>query len=111
VGLDVIDPQQGQPTAQGDTFGRVDTHQEGTRQPWPVGHSHRLQVIPGHPRLTHGLLDDGSDGEDVLAGGHLREDAAVAAVKFYLGGDDVGEDALSVLHHRCRRLVARCLDA
>jgi len=59
----------------------------------------------------HGLFDDRGDGEDVLAGGHLREDATVAAVNVYLGGDDVGEDSPPVLHHCCRCLITRCLDA
>ena len=116
VGLDVIDAQQGQPTAQSDPLGGVDADQQGPRQAWPVGHSHSLQVIPGHTRLTHGLLDDGVDGEDVLAGSYLWEDAAVAAMNVYLRGDNIGEDSLPAarfpaLHHGRRRLVARCLNA
>ena len=111
MGLDVIDSQQGQPTAQGNPLGGVDADQQGTRQAWPIGHSHGLQAIPGYACLVHSLLDDRGDGEDMLAGGHLGEDTAIAAVNVYLGGDHVGENSLPVLHHRCRRLVARCFDA
>ena len=111
VPLEVVDAYEGQAFGVGDGLGRVHAHHQRPGESRPMGYAHRVEVVERDVRVRQRPLDDGDDLEQVLAGGDLRHDAAVAGVDVYLRGDGVGEDARAVGHDGRRRLVAGGLDA
>ena len=60
--------------------------------------------------IGQSLFDNSLNGENVLAAGDLRIDAAEAPVELNLAGDPVAEDMAAVRHNRGRGLIATGLD-
>ena len=102
----VVHRDEGLPHGEGGALGEVHPHQQGSDEPRPIGHRHRVDVGPGHPRLRQGPVRQGGNGLHMLAGGDLRHHAAVDGVHVRLGGDGVAEDLPPVPDHRGGGLVA-----
>ena len=94
----------------GEALGRLHAHEQRADEPRPLRHRHCVEGRVLHRRLGHRARDDGADVLDVVAGGELGHHAPEGRVDGGLAGDDAGQDAGPVLHHRRRRLVAGRLD-
>ena len=106
MGPDMMDRDDGHIEAVGHRLSKVHAHQQGANEAGGIGYRHGVDVAPGDPRLSEGLVGQPGDGLDVFAGGNLRHHAAVNGVHIRLGGNGVGQDGAAVPHHRHGSLVA-----
>ena len=103
-------PDQGQVVADRQRLGDVDADQQRADQARTAGHGHRVEILPAGPGLLEGRLEGGHDPAQLLAGGHLRHDAAGGGVQGHLAGDLVRLDPAAADDDRHAGLVARRLD-
>ena len=99
-----------QAASEGERLGGVQPDQERAGQPRTSGDRDGRQVGPAYPGFGERPPDGRHDGEEVLARGDFRHDAAEAGVDLHLRGDDVGERPAPAGDDRRRRLVAGALD-
>ena len=104
--LQVIHSHQGNAKNQGQALGHINPHQQGSRQPRTVGNGYSLDIFQRGVGLPQGLGNHGHYLDDVLSRGHFGDHPSVAAMYLHLGGDNVGQETPSVLHHGHGRLVA-----
>ena len=69
-------------------LGRINAHQQRSRQPRPMRDCDGAQVSPHRTRFAHRLVHHRHDGQYVLPRGHLGEDASVGAMYVDLAGRD-----------------------
>jgi hypothetical protein len=91
--------------------GERDPHEERADQAGSRGDGDSVDLLERRSRIVERRLQDRLDVLQMVARRELGNDAAVRAVERDLGGDDVREDARSVLHDSDGRVVAGCLDA
>jgi hypothetical protein len=115
VGVDmpfqVVYPQKGKVAGQRYGLGHVEPHQQGAGEARADGYRHPVQVLPIKAGSGHGPLQDRNNAEQVLAGGHLWDNAAIPGMKLHLGGHHIGENTSLLLHHSSRRLITGGLNA
>ena len=70
----------------------------------------RTGLHPPAPGFGQRRADNGNDIAQVFAGGEFRDDAAVFAMNFDLGGDDAGEHAFATSDDRGRGFIAGRFD-
>jgi hypothetical protein len=110
VTLQVVDRDERLAERIGQGLGVADADQQGSREARALGYGDGIEVCHGHAGLTYGRLNHRHNGAEVLAGGELRDDAAVGRVDRDLGGHYVGESAGAAGHHGGGGLVAGALD-
>ena len=71
---------------------RAQANQQRARQTRPTSRRDRVEFAGGDVRLAKRLAGDRHEVAQVLARGEFRHHAAVLLVKFYLGGNRVGEN-------------------
>ncbi len=86
-------------------------HQQRPRQPRPLRHSNRIQILKPNARTAHRLTHHRHDVAQMLARGQLRNHAAVVRMQVHLRGNNVRQRLRTTAHHCRRRLIARALDA
>ena len=111
VALQVVYAEQGQPGGERQPLGRVDAYEQRAGEARAVGHGDAVQLGQLDARGLQGPADHRDDGEEVLPGGGLGDDAAEVGVEVGLGGDDVGDYMAAVLDDGNGGLVAGGLDA
>ena len=99
MAFQVVDADQGDSLGQGNAFGRIDPDQEAPGQARPVSDGDGVYFIPANPGGNQSILDNGPNGQDVLAGGDFGKNPAITPVNIDLGGDDIGADVEAVLDH------------
>ncbi len=102
----MVHRDQGHPQAVGHGLGEAESHQHGPDEPRGIGDGHGVNVLPGAVGVRQGLFRQGRDGLHMLPGGDLRHHAAIQCVHIRLGGDGIGQDVPSILHHRHGSFVA-----
>ena len=103
---DMMDGDQGDSQGKGRRLGKAEAHQHRADQAGGIGHRYGVNIGAGAAGADQGLFRQGGDGLHMLAGGNLRNHAAVQGMEIHLGGDGVGQHMPSVLHHRNGGLVA-----
>ena len=111
VPLKVVDPQEGKIPREGEGLSGIHTHQQRARKSGAAGHGYTLQLIQVQASLLQGLMNNWSDGKEVLPGGHFGHNASIASMLLYLRGDDVGKQSPSILDNRRRRFITRGFDS
>ena len=106
----VVDADQRQPAAQRQSLGGVHPHHQRAGQARAARHGDGIHIRQPQVGLLQGRLDDGVDGADVLARGHLRENAAELGVQVHLGSHRVEQDHAPVFDDGGGGLVAGGLD-
>ena len=84
----MVDGDEGDVLREGQRLGVGDADQEGSGEAGPGGDGDGIEVVEGDARLGEGGADDGDDGAEMLAGGKLGYDTAIAGVGGDLRGDD-----------------------
>ena len=102
VRLDVVYAEERHAKRKGQTLRGVQAHQQRTRQPWTIRHSHGVDL----PDALHGLRHHAGYLLDVRAARHLGHDAAVGLVQRYLRVHHARKHLAPVPDDRARRLVA-----
>ena len=92
VAVEVVDGDQREPARPGERLRRGDADQERTDESRALRDADRLDVAQIGVRLVERPAHGRQDQLQMMAGGHLRDDAAVGGVQLGLGGDDVCED-------------------
>src|SRR4051812_12995995 len=96
VAFDVVDGDEGDAGGEAERLGVGDADEEGAHEAGADGDGDGGEVGEAGGGAVEGFADDGDDGAEVLAAGELGDDSTVAAVRVHLGGDDGGEDGLTV---------------
>ena len=95
---------------EGEGLGEGDADEERAGEAGAFGDGDGFEVFVLNASAVHGFADDRRDGAEVLAGGQLRDDAAVVGVD-ELAGDYVREDFAAVANDGRGGLVAGAFDA
>ena len=111
MGEDVVDADEGPVDGPGHALGEAEPDEEGADEAGPGGSRYAVELAGPDSGLFEGLIDDAADPLAVLAAGYLGDDALILLVEGNLRGDDVGEDALPVLHDGGGALVAGGLNS
>lgn len=116
VAFEVVDGKEWFAESEGEAFGVGDADKEGTCEAGAAGNSDGVEILKAEAGerfggFGDGGADDGDDVAEVLAGGELRDDAAVVGVEGDLAGDDVREGFGAVANDSGGGLVAGGLDA
>ena len=111
VALQVVYAEQGQTGGERQPLGGVDSDKQRAGETGAVGHGDAVEVGQLDARGLEGPADHRDDGEEVLPGSRLGDDAPEVGVDVRLGGDDVGDYPTAVLDDGDGRLVAGGLDA
>ncbi len=111
VALQVIHAGERPSMGQSDSLGHIYPDEQRAGQTGADGHGHAVQIRPGNISFSHRLLEDGDDGQNVLAGSYFRDNSAIAGVDFDLRGNLIGENLNPVFDHRGRGLITRGLNA
>ena len=88
---------------------RAQANQERARQTRPTSRRDRVEFAGGDNRFAKRLAGDRHEVVQVLARGEFRHYAAVLLMKFYLGGNRVGENT-AIAQHGDTCFVTRRLD-
>ena len=110
VAFEVVDGDERLAQREGEGLGVADTDEQRAGEAWAFGDGDRIQLRHAYAGFAEGGVDDRDDGAEVLAGGELRNDAAVGRVDGDLRGDDVRELAGAALDDGGGGLVAGALD-
>ena len=65
-----------------------------------------IDILLPFRRIPESFLNDIPDVAQVLTAGKLRNNSAETLVNFDLGGNNVGENSMSVLHQSGGRFIA-----
>lgn len=84
MSFQVIDADERQSSCEADSFGGIDTGEQGASQSGSKRDSDGVQFSPCDLGLRHSAGDDGDDTQSVLPGSDLRHDTAVTGVDVHL---------------------------
>ena len=104
--LEVIDPYQGEITAQRQALGGVQAHNQRSGESGAACNGDSIQILQVEVGLLERSFDDRVDGANVLAGSNFRKDASKLGVQVHLGSHQRGKDGAPVFDHRGSGLVA-----
>jgi hypothetical protein len=107
VPLQVIHPDNRQPSAPGVGGGEAGPHQQRSDQAGAAGDCYQLDALEPHPPI--GLGQQARKCLEVVPGRELRDHSQVGGVGGGLRGDDVEQDAAIAIQQRDGALVARSL--
>src|SRR2546428_11188149 len=109
VALEVVHADEGQARGEREAPGVVRADEKAPDEPGPDRRGDRVDLLEAAAGVAEGLLGERVDRAQVLARGHLGDDAAGVLVN-ELRGHDVRTDATPVLDDRDAGLVTRGLD-
>ena len=110
VSLKMIDRQIRNPQSKGEALGVGRSDEQGGCKTGTRGRDHGTQIRSGDACFLQGASNQGIDGHEMIARGHLRYHAAEACMEFRLRGNQTGEDDAGCTQDRHGRLIAGGLD-
>jgi hypothetical protein len=109
--MEVVDRDERQPPCPGERLRRGQPDEQRPDQAGPARDRDPVDVVEPRTGLLQRLPDHRRDQLEMPPRRDFRHDAAEARVQVGLRGDDVGADRTVLGDQRCRRLVARRLEA
>ncbi len=108
--LQVVHAHQRQACTEGDALGGVQPDHQRPGQAGAARGGDGVDIFQGQMGFGKGFFDDRQDGQDMLAAGHFRVNAAVAGVDVHLRGDGRSQQDAPVFEHGRGRLIAGGFD-